>query len=834
MQSFVASVWRFAVRYQNKVFHSRHRRRQPATTCALFVQRLEQRELLSVPPQPQLNEANVTSPTSVELRWSDVSGEDRYIIYSKPDGASSNEWTEGGHLDRNDTSGTINGLTPGATYNFDMAAWNGSDHSPWSNVLTVTMPPATPILLTVTPRSPTSVDLVWTNVSGEDSYRLFYKLEGQSDNDYQRAASVGRDVTSGTISGLTAGVRYTFDVGAYKGDLHWNWSNAITVALPAAALVKPNLTRATAKSPTSVELVWNDISGEDRYVLYYKPNGASNSEWKAGPSVDANDTSGTIDGLTPGKSYNFDIAAFKGAYRSEFSNSRTVTLPLDTPSNLITSVTGVTKAKLTWQDNSNNETGFQIERKTGATGGWSRITTVGAGISNYENTNLTAGTTYFYRIRAVNSVANSMYSNEASATPATNGDSFEDDNTPTNAKTIAINGSAQMHSLNVNDDVDWVIFTLTQTSNVTIETSGTTGDTRMWVYGPNSSTTQIGFDDNSGIRSFSKIVSSGLNALGSGTYFVKVDENGNNATVAGYSLSVVAANFQVQSLAIATDSGAIHDWIPFHDGAVVGAVTSNGTETDDAYSFISGLNGSTTIRVASKGARPTLDPIVIVRDMTGAIVARFDSQRGARDEVGEVLTEAGRRYEINVLGYRATRGEYQLTIQQHSTFNPADLILDDISNVVHGLDTGGEIIRADLRIELVQTALQYGWSDSKTDSALAELLRVNDALKGLGNIGKALFAFDLGVAIGRISSVGGGHQIEAWNRLFYLGLNFAAGKVGPVVGGLIGTSITPLVGSAVGTLIGALTVPYLVTNSYDAFARDLWIGFGVEVFGDGV
>ncbi len=71
---------------------------------------------------------------------------------------------------------------------------------------------------------------------------------------------------------------------------------------------------------------------------------------------------------------------------------------------------------LSWTDNATNETGFKIERKTGAGGTYAEIATVGAGVAAYSDTGLTAATTYFYRVRATNAIGDSAYSNEASAT----------------------------------------------------------------------------------------------------------------------------------------------------------------------------------------------------------------------------------------------------------------------------------------------------------------------------------------------------------------------------------------------------------------------------------
>ncbi|MEW6680090.1 MAG: FlgD immunoglobulin-like domain containing protein, partial [bacterium] len=72
-----------------------------------------------------------------------------------------------------------------------------------------------------------------------------------------------------------------------------------------------------------------------------------------------------------------------------------------------------------WLDKSNNELGFKIERKT--TGAYSQITTVGANTTIYKDTGLSANTTYYYRIRAYNTLGDSSYSNEANATTQSGG-----------------------------------------------------------------------------------------------------------------------------------------------------------------------------------------------------------------------------------------------------------------------------------------------------------------------------------------------------------------------------------------------------------------------------
>jgi len=89
--------------------------------------------------------------------------------------------------------------------------------------------------------------------------------------------------------------------------------------------------------------------------------------------------------------------------------------PPNAPSDLIATPISSSQINLTWQDNSSDETGFRIERKTG-TGSYAQIASVGVGVTSYSNTLLSANTTYYYRVRAYSAAGNSNYSNEASAT----------------------------------------------------------------------------------------------------------------------------------------------------------------------------------------------------------------------------------------------------------------------------------------------------------------------------------------------------------------------------------------------------------------------------------
>lgn len=91
-------------------------------------------------------------------------------------------------------------------------------------------------------------------------------------------------------------------------------------------------------------------------------------------------------------------------------------VPPTAPTKLVATAVAVDEIDVTWTDNATTETGFELERKVDG-GNFSRISTPSVNASAFTDRNVTSGSTYTYRVRAVNSGGNSEYSNEASATP---------------------------------------------------------------------------------------------------------------------------------------------------------------------------------------------------------------------------------------------------------------------------------------------------------------------------------------------------------------------------------------------------------------------------------
>ena len=87
---------------------------------------------------------------------------------------------------------------------------------------------------------------------------------------------------------------------------------------------------------------------------------------------------------------------------------------LAAPSALRATPASPKRVNLSWSDRSSDESGFRIERKTGA-GAFERIATVAADVTSYSDTGREPNTQYYYRVRAYNSLGRSLYSNQAGA-----------------------------------------------------------------------------------------------------------------------------------------------------------------------------------------------------------------------------------------------------------------------------------------------------------------------------------------------------------------------------------------------------------------------------------
>jgi predicted esterase/fibronectin type 3 domain-containing protein len=171
-----------------------------------------------------------------------------------------------------------------------------------------------------------------------------------------------------------------------------------------------------------VNLSWTNNTANTQVEVYRRPTNVGAYQKIFTTAVNASSfTDNAVDAST---AYQYLLKAINSNGSSSNSNVRAITTPasagaLNAPSTLAVAQQGQF-LKLTWADNSSNESGFQIERSSlSASGPYFLLYTTPFNTVQYTDNSVLAGQTYFYRIRAINTGNQSAYSNIASAVAPT-------------------------------------------------------------------------------------------------------------------------------------------------------------------------------------------------------------------------------------------------------------------------------------------------------------------------------------------------------------------------------------------------------------------------------
>jgi len=369
-----------------------------------------------LPTAPTALTATGASNTQVSLSWTDNSDcEFGFVVEKSVDGTT---FGFAGWADADTTSCTVTGLTPGTSYWFRVVAYNnvGSASSSAVSATTTANLPLAPTNLAATAVRGSQVELAWSvNTSSEqDGFRIEMSTDGTS---YTQVATASGSSTKATIDNLSPRTRYYFRVKAYNavGESE-TASNVLrlstTVDLPEA----PTNLAATAVSASQVTLTWtNGSTNQEGFTIERSTDGLTFILVAA-----AEESGYTVENLAPGTTYFFRIRAFNITGKSAYSNTASATttaasaVPTAPSSLWASAASDVAEITLTWHDNSNNESGFAIERSTdGQT--FTQVATTSVNVTSWTATELLPATLYYFRVRAYNGVGDSTYSGTASA-----------------------------------------------------------------------------------------------------------------------------------------------------------------------------------------------------------------------------------------------------------------------------------------------------------------------------------------------------------------------------------------------------------------------------------
>jgi phage gpG-like protein len=293
--------------------------------------------------------------------------------------------------------------------------------------------PAPPTNLLANPRTTASVTLTWTdNSNNETGFQIFRRVSGSSGWAATATAAVGVNVRTYTDATALVGVSYDYQVVAVNAGGASAPTNVVTVAAIPAPLAATGVT-ATVASPTSVTLSWVDSStDETAFVIQRAPvtagvvgtfaTLATAAQGCTAVTSTTTATTGTVytctnTGLTTNSTYAYRIVSTNVAYPAPVTAATpaaaisaavqatpTVPVPL-APSNLTANVRTAAAITLNWTDNSNNETGFQVQRRTaGTTAAFATVATTAANVVTYTDNTAVLATNYEYQIVAIDRV----------------------------------------------------------------------------------------------------------------------------------------------------------------------------------------------------------------------------------------------------------------------------------------------------------------------------------------------------------------------------------------------------------------------------------------------
>jgi transcriptional regulator CtsR len=373
----------------------------------------------SVPTAPSSLKATAVSSTQINLTWLDNSANEFGFSIERKMGVSG-AWAPVTNLGINVTSYSSTGLMAGTTYYYRVRAFNAAGRSSYSNEASA-IPggpiPAAPSSLTATAASSSQINLTWRDNSTNEGGFIIERKTGVSGT-WAPITNLGINVTSYSSTGLMAGTTYYYRVLAQNAAGRSAYSNEAYAATSGIVPFAPSSLTATAASSSQINLTWRDNSTNEGGFMIERKTGVSGT-WAPIINVGINVTSYSSTGLMAGTTYYYRVLAQNAAGRSAYSNEASAAtsgiVPF-APSSLSATAASSSQINLTWRDNSTNESGFIIERKTGVSGTWVRIASVGANVISFPNTGLLAGTSYFYRALSYTASGRSAYSNEAGAT----------------------------------------------------------------------------------------------------------------------------------------------------------------------------------------------------------------------------------------------------------------------------------------------------------------------------------------------------------------------------------------------------------------------------------
>jgi fibronectin type 3 domain-containing protein len=383
-----------------------------------------------IPPPPQNFTASFTS-SGVQLTWEDTPTEVSYAIYRYEAGVSDSVFV--GSPPEDATSLIDGRAEENKDYIYHLFAYNANGVSPSSETFIYTEPlPTAPTNLTAETRSTTDIYLYWDYLFSASVTYFEIERADDANSEFTLIHTTSPDgSTSYLDTGLAPDKIYFYRVRAvsYLNQIKSDYSN-IDGALTAVIPNPPSNLQLTNMTTSQIDISWTDNADNENGFLIERANVLDEGgEFIGYAQVDANVTSFSDVGVIANQIYIYRVSAYKqGTFFPVFSvssNELTVITPADTdpnislppaPKNFIAESASDTEIRLRWQDFTDNEDYFVIERSDNpAISEFEILAYVALDNVRYQDVSVTALDRYYYRIKSCNAGGCSEYSLIASA-----------------------------------------------------------------------------------------------------------------------------------------------------------------------------------------------------------------------------------------------------------------------------------------------------------------------------------------------------------------------------------------------------------------------------------
>jgi len=405
----------------------------------------------SAPTAPAGLAATVGSGT-VKLTWVAGGGATSYTV--KRGTVSGGPYTTLGTVsDTSAPSYTDTGLTNGTTYYYVVSATNSAGTSPNSAELAVTpiVPPtftssasASPNPVTQGTGTTISATVTCTGNALTNGVVQIYVLD-PSGNAAATQNFAGQNFTANQSHSYTLALTpalagtYSVQVGVFSATWQtWYWNSSaasITVnsstAFTSSVAAPPTVTLGgtAAISLTVKETGAGGLTNGNVELQIFNTSGAavathvwSGQNFAAGQTNTYSYTWNPVSGTVAPGTYSIDLGVFNSSWSLDYywNTDATITVtsgssPPPAPTGL-KATAGNAQVSLSWAASS-GATSYNVYRGTSAGGEGTTAIATGVTATSYINTGLTNGTTYYYKVAAVNAAGTSALSAEASATP---------------------------------------------------------------------------------------------------------------------------------------------------------------------------------------------------------------------------------------------------------------------------------------------------------------------------------------------------------------------------------------------------------------------------------